>query len=1063
MLASLVEAWREGGRSGANDVGEDATGTLLPLEAERPQPVNVGNTAGECRQRLPDVWRGVADQQRTGRCIVDVGHRVEDVGGDAFLHTEVIHVAHHHPHVLPHLRLGQDKGAADGASDVDPTKAQVGLPLEGELRVAQAVGIDDGCRVGRQCLVLHQQPGHGRASTRRAVRRRVDDFQRALGVLIHRANADAQAGHVVRDLVGSARRPLHLPCGNEGDVFVNPRTRQRFDLPVVSYRTVDCTGRVGRTDVVRIAHGQRCYTQQLTTDGGIVTQTGGRIENRQVPRRAGVHGSAHTRRLRAVRELQPLDTGQAVDTITPGHQVGDDHRVAIDHHAVVGGHPREHRRVIAVGAIEDFPDDHQLARVVGAIEHQRHHRLHAVETGDFRAGAVAVGAHADAHVQPLVTVEDVIATTAFDQVAAAAAEDDVAAIVERRPGSQQAGQAVDQVDVGQHAARGAIGRQAGGVFVVTAQEVAMGRAGKAFHDVEAHQRRRARARYRRHIEEAVAVVDGHALGQVLEGRPVVAGAADIAVAEAQAADHDVVAAFTVELVVLVAADEHVVADDRVVAEWVEVVARRTVRGALLDPVVAFVTHILFVGLAAQDKVVALAANGFGSVLTGDDEVVAETADDQVDAITAVQHIVAVAALDVVVTAHVADDVVAGATAQLVVAVATLDAVVAAIAPDRVVTLAGHQDVVTVGAAQHDVLGTGIADVVGVRANRQRAVAEHYLLAVLAERVGIAQAVVVLLALVQFQVEARVGEHQARQVGGRGVGHDQLGERVALQLGVHRQARGALQVVEAVTVLQFLHLVFEHEVEGTAEHAAERGFRLGQAADPQVDGIDTGHGHSLQVIGRTQHAILARQGHIGPGTTAVEEVQAIGRRTIAAEHQGHGRSAFFEQGGGTGDAAVGAVSRDEVDQRLGVLQVLHQVDPAGVRFELGVAGLPEDVAAHSVQRGDADIPATGDVDRRQVERQAKQVVAQRLGDELVDFVTGLASNPAHDGAGGILGGDATGGIRQRVEERRDQAQLLFGVGAGRVLDDVEVDVKAVDSLGQHRVAKAVHGVGELGHD
>lgn len=156
-----------------------------------------------------------------------------------------------------------------------------------------------------------------------------------------------------------------------------------------------------------------------------------------MPRRARVHGSAHTRRLRAVRELQPLDTGQAVDTITPGHQVGDDHRVAIDHHAVVGGHPREHRRVIAVGAIEDFPNDHQLARVVGAIEHERHHRLHAVETGDLRAGAVAVGAHADAHIQPLVTVEDVVATTAFDQVAAAAAEDDVAAIVERRPGSSR--------------------------------------------------------------------------------------------------------------------------------------------------------------------------------------------------------------------------------------------------------------------------------------------------------------------------------------------------------------------------------------------------------------------------------------------------------------------------------------------------------------------------------------------------------------------------------------------------------------------------------------------------
>ncbi len=428
-----------------------------------------------------------------------------------------------------------------------------------------------------------------------------------------------------------------------------------------------------------------------------------------------------------------------------------------------------------------------------------------------------------------------------------------------------------------------------------------------------------------------------------------------------------------------------------------------------------------------------------------------------------QHIVAVAALDVVVTTHVADDVVAGTTTQLVVAIATFDAVVATIAPDRVVTLAGDQDVVTVGATQHDVLVTGIADVVGVRACCQRAVAEHHLLAVFAQWVGIAQAFVELLALVHFQVEARVGEHQARQVGGRGVGHDQLGERVAFQFGVHRQASSALQVVEAVAVLQFLHLVLEHEVEGGAEHAAERGFRLRQAADPQVDGIDPGHGHRPQVIDGAEYAILARKRDIGIGTGAVEEVQAIGWCAVAAEHQGHGCRTFFQQRGSPGDGAVGAVGSNEVDQRLRMLQVLHQVDPAGVRLELGIAGLRVDVAAHSVQRRDTDVAAAGDVDRRQVQGQAEQVVAQRLGDELVDLVTGLAGDPAHDGAGGILGGDTAGGIRQRVEERRDQAQLLVGIGAGRVADDVEVDVEAVDGLGQHRVAEAVHGVCELGND
>ncbi|MNH36388.1 hypothetical protein D3C79_971730 [compost metagenome] len=84
---------------------------------------------------------------------------------------------------------------------------------------------------------------------------------------------------------------------------------------------------------------QRCYAQQLAADRCIVTHPGGSVENHQVPRWASVDGGSHARGLRAIRELQPLDAGQVVDTIAPGHQVGDDHRIAIDHHAVVGGHP----------------------------------------------------------------------------------------------------------------------------------------------------------------------------------------------------------------------------------------------------------------------------------------------------------------------------------------------------------------------------------------------------------------------------------------------------------------------------------------------------------------------------------------------------------------------------------------------------------------------------------------------------------------------------------------------------------------------------------------------------
>ena len=51
--------------------------------------------------------------------------------------------------------------------------------------------------------------------------------------------------------------------------------------------------------------------------------------------------------------------------------------------------------------------------------------------------------------------------------------------------------------------------------------------------------------------------------------------------------------------------------------------------------------------------------------------------------------------------------------------------------------------------------------------------------------------------------------------------------------------GAFKVVEAVAVLQLLHLGLEDEVEGRAEETAERHLLLGQAADPEVDGVDAG--------------------------------------------------------------------------------------------------------------------------------------------------------------------------------------------------------------------------------
>ncbi|MNO49586.1 hypothetical protein D3C76_399410 [compost metagenome] len=99
---------------------------------------------------------------------------------------------------------------------------------------------------------------------------------------------------------------------------------------------------------------------------------------------------------------------------------------------VVGLKPGKHRGIEGCttgrAARQNFPHGLELAGVVSTVEHERDHVDHAVEAGDFRPGVVDVvgGVHRDPHVDPLVTVDQVIAPTALDQVAAVAAQDDVA-------------------------------------------------------------------------------------------------------------------------------------------------------------------------------------------------------------------------------------------------------------------------------------------------------------------------------------------------------------------------------------------------------------------------------------------------------------------------------------------------------------------------------------------------------------------------------------------------------------------------------------------------------------
>ena len=137
----------------------------------------------------------------------------------------------------------------------------------------------------------------------------------------------------------------------------------------------------------------------------------------------------------------------------------------------------------------------------------------------------------------------------------------------------------------------------------------------------------------------------------------------------------------------------------------------------------------------------------------------------------------------------------------------------------------------------------------------------------------------------------------------------------------------------------------------------------------------------------------------------------------------------------------AVGGDEVDERRFVLQVLREVDPARVGLELAVAG-------HVVESRRAALSDGTPVSRPramlmvgEVERQAEQVVAQRLGDELVDLVAGWRVMPRTMAPAASFGGQRAVVVeRQRVEEGLDQADARSTSKFGSKRSTVSVSIE-----------------------
>ena len=264
----------------------------------------------------------------------------------------------------------------------------------------------------------------------------------------------------------------------------------------------------------------------------------------------------------------------------------------------------------------------------------------------------------------------------------------------------------------------------------------------------------------------------------------------------------------------------------------------------------------------------------------------------------VDDVIALLAVDDIVAARVGDDVVAGAAEELVVAVATFQAVVAGIAVsvsspslDMRISLAAVPPSTTCSCAR-------VLEVVGVGADRGGVIPNHQ-----GDEGVVAQRVFPRGGNVVGALSTGVAGLSKRMPSGPGLlatlalnccagppPGSGPGWRTRARAGASRSCSAmirlekvlfssslrkfwpwsAVQVVEAGRrSARTLELRLEHEVEGGAQHAAEGHLLLGEAADPEVHGVEPGDGDSV--------------GAARPGARAVQEVEAVGGRTSAAEH------------------------------------------------------------------------------------------------------------------------------------------------------------------------------------
>ena len=249
------------------------------------------------------------------------------------------------------------------------------------------------------------------------------------------------------------------------------------------------------------------------------------------------------------------------------------------------------------------------------------------------------------------------------------------------------------------------------------------------------------------------------------------------------------------------------AQDRAVAKGGAIISLQQVGGGTtLNPVIPFIAKDNVQASTGTDEIITKTRERLGITFTTKDGITAIATEQQVKGSTGIKdHVMAITGLDVVVAEGVAENVVAGTTEEKVVARSTLQGVVAFIAMNGVITFPRGQAIGTGCSPHHHMLDTAIGNGPVNTTLEQGGLAVGRL-DIIQDGPGHAQTG-------SLKPVRGGGKRISRQMARRGVAHDDFRKRLLLELHEHIQTGRAGEVIEAVMVLQPLHLGAEHVREG----------------------------------------------------------------------------------------------------------------------------------------------------------------------------------------------------------------------------------------------------------